>query len=110
MYGFAWGRKKDEHIEDHRCWAALAGETEILQAVSKEMLLKSDGSVILKVAELRRRALLYSVCHPVVSEETEQESHDYLSWDSNLAQERPGEGNSEFTAWVEVLGRKHKFL
>lgn len=76
MMGLPVGGKKDEHIEDHRCWAALAEETEILQAVSKEMLVKSDGSVILEVAKLWRRALLYSLCHPVVSEETEQESHN----------------------------------
>lgn len=46
MCGFAYGGRKDEHIENHRCWAALAGETVILQAVSKEMLVKSNGSVI----------------------------------------------------------------
>lgn len=96
MYELPCGGKKDEHIEDHRCWAASAGETEILQAVSKEMLAKSNGSVsvIPKFAELRRRAPLYLLCHPVVWEETEQESHNYLSWDSNLAQETPGEGNA----------------
>lgn len=42
MYGFACGGKKDEHIvEDHRCWAALAGKAEILQAVFKGSLLKA---------------------------------------------------------------------
>lgn len=94
MYEFTRREKKDEHIEDHRCWAALAGETEILQAVSKEMLVKSNGSVILKVAELQRRPPLYSLCHPVAWEETEQQSHNYLSWESNLAQEMSGEGNA----------------
>lgn len=94
MYGFARGGKKDEDIEDDRCWAALAGETEILRAVSKEMLVKSSGSVIPKIAELWRRAPLYSLCHPVVSEETEQESHSYLSWDSNLTQEMPRKTNA----------------